>query len=174
MLNLGGNFTVSTWIRYKQGQKPSNDRILSRKSAWNDSNGWEIQTSKDKPRGIGARGSSDTSIGTDTFPEDEPINDGEWHFLTVVYNGTTVSIYRNGEFAMSGTIAAVVDNGGKGLVFGCDENGDEKTFKGWMDEVRLGAGSLSADRIRADYLTVADENFFAAHEYKPATILVLR
>ena len=50
----------------------------------------------------------------------------------------------------------------RNLSFGCDEDGSEITFKGWLDEIRLGAGSLSADRIKADYETVVNPDFFTA------------
>ena len=52
------------------------------------------------------------------------------------------------------------------LSFGNNAEKDEIPFKGWLDEIRLATGALSADRIKADYETVANRNFFTASPYR--------
>ena len=46
------------------------------------------------------------------------------------------------------------------LSIGNNSNGSEKNVYGYVDEARLSDGSLSAERIAADYKTVTQFGFF--------------
>ena len=172
LLDLGDHFTVSVWLKYKSGQNTGWDRIVSRKSAYGDSNGWEVTLTQNETAKMDARGSSSAQLRDVAFAE-SPVNDGNWHYVTVIYNDTTATVYENGVQRTSGTIAKVVDND-QDLCFGNTAKKDEVTFKGTLDEVRLGAGSLSADRILADYQTVVDAAFFRMTADRPGFAVVVR
>lgn len=171
LFRCGGNFTVSLWIRYKKGQDVGYDRIIAIKENYNTSNGWEISLVQDKPYDLQIRGASETAAGTLSF--NKPINDGEWHYLTVVYAGTTAKVYENGVYRTSGEITAA-DDPNVSLVIGNNSKRAEVDLKGTVDEIRLGAGELSAARIKADYLTVSDKSFFTATPYKPGLIVIIK
>ncbi len=175
-LNIGNVFTVSGWIKYKKGQKTSYDRIFGRKNGWSDDNGWEVGTGNENPRQLDVRGiNGNKTIGANVFPEDRPINDGEWHHLTVVYNGAEASIYENGEHRLTGAIdAATNDRADRNFGIGNDADGNEVCFKGVIDEVRFGAGVLSAARVKADYETVANPDFWSASPRKTGFMLYVR
>ena len=167
-LDVGGTFTVSSWLRYKPGQAPSWDRVFGHKNTYNSNNGWEVTLAQNEATKLDIRGSSESSVRSVVFPNG--INDGEWHYLVVVYDGSTVTAYENGEFRTSGEITSVVDNT-HDLRFGNDDDGNEVTFKGTMDEIRFTGSALSAARIRADYLTVTEDLLVAQKGF--ATILLL-
>jgi len=172
LLDLGSNFTVSTWLKYPEGQNPGWDRVISRKSAYNSNDGWEITLSSGNPSDLDVRGGSQNPTGGAGFFS-SPVNDGEWHYVTAIYSDDTVYLYENGVYRLDVTISAAKDNN-LDLSFGNNSNKNEIPFKGMLDEIRIGAGSLSADRIKADYETVANADFFTAGVYKPGFFVIVR
>lgn len=170
-LDLGDNFTVSCWIRYKAGQTTGYDRILARKSKYDSTDGWELSLASGSTVNLHARGSSSTAAGDGFFAT--PVNDGNWHYVTAVYNGATLDLYENGVHRVQGTIDAVTDSTQR-FTIGNNSAFGEVTFKGTIDEVRYGAGSLSADRIKADYETVANAAFFQAEAYRTGFVVVIK
>lgn len=80
----------------------------------------------------------------------------------MVYDGETLSVYTNGLVSTNGTISIATDNG-LPLSFGnfSSGNGIAASYNGEYDEIRLRGGSLSADRIKADYDMVNNRNFLS-------------
>ena len=171
LLDIGNNFTVSLWLRYPKDQVPGWDRVISRKESYNSGDGWEITLAQDTPANLDVRGSNQKSGGQNFFSS--PVNDGNWHYVTAVYSGTSVLLYENGVERLAVEIDEAVNND-KDLAFGNIAKKDEVTFKGWLDEIRLGAGSLSADRIKADYETVANPDFFSASEVVTGFTVIIK
>ena len=171
LLDLGDSFAVSVWLKYKSGQNPGWDRVISRKNAYNSDDGWEITLSSGNSSNIDVRGSNSKSGGAGFFSS--PVNDGNWHYVTAVYSEEKVFLYENGVFRLEVGIESAADNN-QDLSFGNNAAKGEVTFKGTLDEIRLGAGSLSADRIKADYETVADPEFFVASEFIPGFMIFVR
>ena len=60
-------------------------------------------------------------------------------------------------------IAPPIDNGYP-LAFGNKPNGVNPSFYGQYDEIRLRGGTLSADRIKADYDMIANRDFLGYGE----------
>ena len=76
---------------------------------------------------INARGASGTHITIDS-----PVSlSSDWTLLTLVYSGTTLTGYINGQQVSSGTIAAATDNG-RALLIG------STSLSTGIDEIRLG------------------------------------
>ena len=67
-------------------------------------------------------------------------------------------VFTNGVTNASGTITAATDNG-RPLSIGNNSSGNERSHWGQYDEIRLRGGSLSADRIKADYDMIKNRNF---------------
>ena len=81
-----------------------------------------------------------------------------WVSLAIVYSGSVAKCYANGELVNTGTIVNPTDNG-LPLTFGCTSNAAGGSYAGQYDEIRLRGGSLSADRIKADYDMIANRDF---------------
>ncbi|MBQ6142620.1 MAG: hypothetical protein IJI54_15195 [Kiritimatiellae bacterium] len=85
-----------------------------------------------------------------------------WVYLTVVWNGTTVTAYSNGsqKYTKSNMVAQTESD--TGFMIGCAENAATKnpTWRGYYDEVRMYDGAASADRIAADYATMTTPTEF--------------
>ena len=89
-----------------------------------------------------------------------------WKYLTVVYTGTTATIYDNG--APVGN-AGAINNAVQDSYFtiGAVSGADNRSFVGTFDEVRMYNGSLSADRIAADYATMHAPTEFITPDVPP-------
>ena len=81
-----------------------------------------------------------------------------WVNTIAVYSDAVFSCFTNGVISLTGESVAATDNG-LGLAFGCNPPGNENTWCGQYDEIRLRGGSLSADRIKADYDMIVNRNF---------------
>ena len=147
-LALGDTFAVSGW--FKATIINGYPRLLSRKTAYNTDNGWELENGNGNAKAFSARGASGDAISLNT-----PSYDNAWVHIALVYNGTTLSAYANGAPCGSGTIAAATDNG-KPLSIGNNSNGSERSLAGLYDEIRLIDATPSAERIAAEYHAMAD------------------
>lgn len=158
-LGLGDTFTVSGW--FKQVNIYGWHRFISRKVSASDAGGWDVEWWGVQETKIGAVGGGDGATTADL----DSIK-GVWAHLAFVYEGDTVKIYRDGVLKGSGWVVAPADNGNP-IAIGCNIDGTEAAFEGYYDEVRLGAGAYSAERVAADVKTVSDAAFF---EYSAVSI----
>ena len=145
-LQLGSTFVASGW--YRADQVENYPKMFYRNNLrWADG-GWGAELRKGSSTNVTIVGSSNSKhIGAALAPNVV----GNWVNYIFAYDGTTVSFYTNGVFAMSGEIIAAGENG-VSLKIGQGLNGQ-------CDEIRLRGGSLSADRIKADYDMVKNRNF---------------
>lgn len=155
-LGVGNAFTISGW--FKATTISGYPRLWSRKTAYNSSNGWEIENANGVATKFSARGASSTAITLTT-----PTYQNTWLHIALVYNDKTLTAYANGEQCGSGTIAAATDNE-LPLSFGNNSNGSERSFPGLYDEIRLSKGAKSADRVAAEYATMFDASFLSASD----------
>ena len=155
----GDVFTLTSWLKYKSGQNPGTDRLISSKSAHTDTTGWEISFQRYSPRCVDIRGSSSTTaIGSyDLFPNNWM---GSWQHLGVVFNGGNVAVFLNGSYKTYGTTAALVDTD-RVLTIGSNVGGSEDSFKGTLDEMRLRQGRSTDAWIAAEYNSVNNASFAA-------------
>lgn len=143
--NVGGVFTISGWFKAKDIK--AYHRLFSRRNGANDNDGWEAEVNNGDKKGIKFRGAG--GYGTDVTVT-VPDLTADWVYIAAVYNNTTLKVYANGVLSTSGTIVTATDNG-LPLSFGNDSNGDEASWFGWYDEIRLTKQVRSADWIKADY-----------------------
>ena len=150
-LGLGGRFIVSGWFRAEQ--VVNYPRMISRKYESSDKSGWEIHPRQNSSTNISVRGATGGSVICPT-----PEMKEAWVNITAIYSDAVFSCFTNGVLSLTGESVAATDNG-LGLAFGCNPPGNENTWCGQYDEIRLRGGSLSADRIKADYDMIVNRNF---------------
>ena len=149
-LALGSTFVVSGWFRAER--VVNYPRMISHKIAAN-TDGWEFHTRQNSSKSITIRGSSSEGVICNV-----PDMQQNWVCITAMYNGGVLSCYTNGVLSASGDGTAATDNG-LGLAIGGNPPGNENTWCGQYDEIRLRGGTLSADRIKADYDMIKNRNF---------------
>lgn len=95
----------------------------------------------------------DVSWITDFYGENDPVTDGEWHHVAVVKEGLAVTIYMDGEVAVSGETDDWSDDEGTVVTIGGaqEEPGGDwpGIFQGLMDDVTFYPTALSAEEIAA-------------------------
>ena len=152
-LKLNDKTVVSCWFN---GHVTRNyPRLISRKHANDDAGGFEI--SLNTAGTFDARGGSSVC----TAPIALPDYSQNWVCLTVAFVDRTVTCFTNGVEAATfeNVIDAIGDNG---LPLGLGNKPDvviNPAFVGQYDEIRLRGGTLSADRIKADYDMIAKRDF---------------
>ncbi|MBQ9432216.1 MAG: SUMF1/EgtB/PvdO family nonheme iron enzyme [Kiritimatiellae bacterium] len=145
-LKLGIRFVASGW--YRANQVVGYPKFFYRNNTgWADG-GWGAELRDGSPTKVTIVGSSKSKYILGAIA---PTVLGNWVNYTFAYDGTSVSFYTNGVFAISGEIVAAGENG-LPLKIAADINGQ-------CDEIRMRGGSLSADRIKADYDMVKNLNF---------------
>jgi formylglycine-generating enzyme required for sulfatase activity len=157
-LRLKNVFCFSGWFcgeGYVIGTTPT--RYISRKSNANDA-GWEIccYNYNYAPNVLSGGAAGDANTNLVRFVSG--LQKESWSYLTACYHGNSLSIYTNGVVAAVGNIDPVSDNGLE-LILGSGFRGWGPSFLGQYDEIRLRGGSLSADRIKADYDMIKNRNF---------------
>ena len=157
-LRLKDVFCFSGWFCGEGcviGSTPT--RLVSRKLSGDD-NGWELCCYDYNYAPNILSGSVTGNANTNIVRFVSNVDEKSWSCITASYSGDSVSIYTNGILAVNGSIDAVSDNG-KGLYFGSGFGGWGPSFLGQYDEIRLRGGTLSADRIKADYDMIVNRNF---------------
>ncbi len=77
------------------------------------------------------------------------INDGQWHRIGLVWDGSRRTLYVDGVVAAQDTQTAPAGSA-NGLFFGCGKAMGAGTFwSGLIDDVRIYNVALSADKIKA-------------------------
>ena len=85
----------------------------------------------------------------------------EWAYVTAVFDGTTATVYSNGKKVYSYSNMVALTAITTGFLIGADTGGTIK--HGWIgayDEVRMHDGTVSADRVAADYATMNNPQWF--------------
>ena len=153
-LDLGGAFTVSSWIR-RTDVVSEWCYFLTRKSV-DASDAWGLQSRHNNVYWLGLwlngdRYNSPTNLFTMT------IDAGTWHKLDVVYDGTDQYIYFDGSQVAHQVSENPAHQGAGGFAAGgmmLPETGGDvgnNAFPGDMDEVRYDGAVRSADWIKAEY-----------------------
>jgi hypothetical protein len=151
---FGGHFVVSGWFKANDIAENDDPRLISKKNgmsyAFKNKAGFEINY-ENALTNLLVRGQ-----GTSNFITNTPSILNSWVNLIVVFSGKNVTVYANGKNVGSGIISEVLDNDDYLTLGGGD---DPYSLNGQYDEIRLRGGTLSADRIKADYDMIVNRNF---------------
>ena len=162
LLDCGDSLTFSGWFKASATFASYSMRYVSRKNAYTDANGWEVEarygTDAVSATTVSARGASQGDF-TATVPDVR----NNWIHLALVFNGKTLAYYVNGIQKASHTITAACSDNDLALVFGNSPTGNESNWCGWMDELRLSDDPMSPEYAGAQYaaMNVSATDIFA-------------
>ena len=162
LLDCGDSLTFSGWFKASATFANYSMRYVSRKNAYTDANGWEVEarygTDAVSATTVSARGASQGDF-TATVPDVR----NNWIHLVLVFNGKTLTYYVNGIQKASHTITAACSDNDLALVFGNSPTGNESNWCGWMDELRLSDDPMSPEYAGAQYaaMNVSATDIFA-------------
>lgn len=145
-LNPSGNFSAEIWIKFTTSQTAK--YIMNK---WNgSSDGWLVSTDSSvgrRIRFIARIGGSNYTINTGS-----DINDGNWHHIVCVRNGTSLKIYVDNVEAASGSCSASsMGSNSNSMQVGKNATGASDYFNGSVDEYAFYTSALSAGRIDAHW-----------------------
>ena len=152
-------FTVSGWF-LPDVPLSNGRRLFSRKSAYTTKSGFEafLNNGTDSSSLV-VRGANTGNGFTFTGPS---FSADTWMHYVIQFNDTEVTAYLNGvpftQVSSSG-MSAPTDNSQALGIGSYNNRSGAGTFAGAIDEVRLMDGLTTADRVAADYATVADPTF---------------
>jgi hypothetical protein len=155
----GENFTISGWFKHDQLDYYWDHLFYKRSRSDNGTSGAYVNAfAIESNSGTGSnpqicpRGSSDK--GKALLSENQGLQN-KWAYITFVYDGAVVRVFKNGIETDWTAIDACIDNDAP-LVFGNNCNvafgtmGDA-AWNGWIDEVRFSKGSKDAAWVAAEY-----------------------
>ncbi len=150
---LGATFTISAWIR--ADSVAGYPRIFSRKNAYTDNNGWEIELSNGSATWFSARAAGNGTTVSGSLPDVT----ADWRLVTFAYDGNTLEVFGDGARVVKGNVSSVSPDNGLPLSLGCDSDGTEAFFRGAFDEARLRRGASSAEWVAAEYANIRESGF---------------
>ena len=137
-LNITTAITLSAWVRFKEGQYAS---IISKTSSTNGFQ-WYVGTQTIKQKFY--IGSASSTGSTNFIPLDT------WAYVSVVYNGTSIQYYLDGQPDGSQSLVASIPTNALDLFIGQNNFGSER-FKGVVDDVLIYDEALTATEILNNY-----------------------
>ena len=162
---IGSVLTFTSWLKYKAGQNPGVDRLVSTKPAHTETKGWEVSFQRYNAQRVDIRGSGSTSgIGSkDVFPNNWM---GAWRHIAVAFNGVNAAFFIDGEYVTYGGVDSIIA-ADEPLVIGNDSRCETNSLKGWLDEVRLRKVKSSDNWISTEYNSVNNPSFAEIGEVIP-------
>jgi hypothetical protein len=92
---------------------------------------------------------------TDRWPEgiegNKSVNDGQWHHVVGVYNGSEVSLYIDGMLDNSSPASGSIQTNDFAVNIGGNSERTGRDWNGLIDEVCIIAGAIDADAVNALY-----------------------
>lgn len=157
------SFFAEAWVKTKPGARQGTPIMGNRKCGDTDKAGWLLGTD-DRGAWFFTISDGKTSYSYEPTAERQAINDGAWHHLAVsidlekmegwfYFDGRNVAVYNLA--GLTGAVSACAT-----VIGGSDEYNDwgsrrEWTaFNGWIDEVRIGNGSLAPAEVRESYVAL--------------------
>jgi hypothetical protein len=154
---FSGQITISLWAWWAGPADPvSWQGLIAKRSAFTEEGMmWQLEVDQSNNNVVYKNGSN-LSVSSDPLPI------GQWAHVAVAFDGTTVSLYRNGELVSSG---AVPFSGGTAanLVLGASELSDAGVFswlfRGALDDVRIYNYALDAAAVAQLYVDFVPDAF---------------
>ena len=141
-LNLSGSFTLSAWVN--PASSATDFRSILAKNYK-----YYLYASAAGFCGNGSLIGGIYDGGDKVVCQASPLVPNTWTYLTLTYNGSMLTLYRNGVAVASSNISAALSASTGTLQIGASQYGEY--FQGLIDEVRIYSTVLSAPEIQAIY-----------------------
>ena len=141
-LNLDpSGFTVSAWI--KRDAADSGTKSILSKRDLTFTQGYDLRVLDDnRIEAYWKNGTNQITVSNTSIPDDQ------WHHVSVIYNGTTASIYIDGVLDKNEAKTAPTTTNDSFLIAAAGKNTTTQHFRGNIDEVRVWNTVLTEDQLR--------------------------
>jgi len=142
-------WTIETWFQTSSHTASGDSNIgrLISKAQGTGGNQFSIYMSQGKLNLVTNGLDTSTVTTTDTY------NDGAWHHVSGVYDGSTLKLYVDGDLVQQASVSGTPTLDTKDLNMGAFDDGSGATqfFNGKLDEVRVWTEARTDAEIRANY-----------------------
>ena len=138
------SITIEAWIKVNQ---------LTVNSDWE----WIVTKGNSSWRLMGTTFAKTVYLGLDgvspsrDLPGTRDVNDGQWHHVAGVYDGTNMFLYVDGTLDVSKPATGAIVQNSYPVCIGHNAEAPASSFNGLIDEVSLYNRALTASEIQADY-----------------------
>lgn len=129
----GGGFTLTSWVNFTSNLS---DNCILAKHIWAVGSGYILNVYENKLTFY--------LPGVDRLSSDGTYNDGNWHFLVGVFDGTTQYLYVDGNLKKTQVGAIIIDNDTNITIGSAADNG---YFEGSSDDIRIYNRALSSEEV---------------------------
>ena len=148
-LSNASKFAVSGWFKTSSYTASDYPRLFSSNPNTTTRTYWELYRQNASTMYVCGGAADQKTIGGTMS-----LANNTWHYLTLVYDNTTATLYDNGvKKESSATITAARQNT-YFTIGGLYHASANRSFIGTLDEVRMYDGVASANRVAADYATM--------------------
>ena len=142
LFNLTDQLTIFIWFKSKGFQNYQETFISKGDTSWRLAR--YMKTAGLELAGSGLKNNQWTIAQT-------KIDDGKWHLLTGVYNGSSLSIYIDGELKSEASATGKIMINNANAAIGTNLKYDDRFFKGWIDEAGIFKRALTSKEITEMY-----------------------
>ncbi|MFZ9738863.1 MAG: LamG-like jellyroll fold domain-containing protein, partial [Prochlorotrichaceae cyanobacterium] len=153
--DLGSAMTVETWIKVDSFTKTWQAIVVK------GDDSWRLQRRRDTDQlifTIQGVGSTSSSVG---------VNDGGWHHVAAVYDGSTLKLYIDGELSGQNNASGSIPAGNYNMRIGGNAQFANREFDGQMDEIRIWNIARTQEEIQANLDHRLDPNTSGLIYYLP-------
>jgi alpha-tubulin suppressor-like RCC1 family protein len=140
---LSNRITIEAWIKVNEfNTYPDWNAIVTKGNS-----SWRLA----RYGGYSTIGFSTTGLSPENLAGNKNINDGQWHHVAGVYDGTNTYIYVDGALDASAAVTGTIAQNNYPVCIG--ENGEAlgHLWNGWIDEPSVYNRALSSNEIAAIY-----------------------
>lgn len=141
--------TVSFWLKTRQAEKLTSTLVAKGNNTWQFKVLGEKHNLRYALAGPVATGTNRPSAPSLT--SQRVVDDGQWHHVVGQYDGRRASLYLDGSLEDSLAAAGPVAVNTEPVMLGRNSMGPNRSFNGWLDDVRLYRRVLSGPEIQALY-----------------------
>lgn len=141
-LNISGSLTVFVWIKSRGLENYRETFISKGDSAWRLA---RYQNTENIEMAAGGLTPKNSTIAQ------KKVDDGRWHLLCGVYDGSKISLYVDGQLASQALAAGNIQSSNVNVAIGTNLKYKNSFFKGWIDEAGIFKRALNPAEIEEMY-----------------------
>ncbi len=130
--DLTGPMTVAAWIKIDGFDEAHQSLVVKGEGAWGFQRRYSTSTLC-----LGGAGLEVPEDSTPTLERRAEIDDGRWHHVAGVYDGTRLLLYVDGSLDASTPADGIINTNDVPLFIGGNAQAAGRDWNGWIDDVRL-------------------------------------
>ena len=145
--DIAGPITIAAWFKVNTFDKRWQALITKGDTSWRLQRSAEDDTLAFHCTGI----TSATSQRPEGIEGKKNVNDGQWHHVVGVYDGSAILLYIDGVLDNSSKASGEISMNDSAVIIGGNSEQSGREWKGLIDEVDIISGAIDANAVHALY-----------------------